>query len=1014
MSGVVRPAMDRSAGRRRAARSREHEPAGLRTWVAGAGSGLALLSLLVGLPVLFAGQGMLPHLGALRLMTSDPHAWIDRLRNPMSDAALGTTVALMAWAAWAYLVVCVALDVGARIRGRATVRMPGSRSTQALVAGLVGASLALMPVPRGAHIRLHPGSVVRAVVPATEAPERFAAPSPPGGTSPLAAGPHEELAGFFASATRLREPVPGSRPAQLDPPSQVRLAAVGDRVYVVQPGDTLWAIAARELGSPLRWREIGDRNHGLPQPDGLALTDDNWILPGWRLVLPPSTPPPSVAAVEESLEGLAPVLPDPPGSERDTPALVSEAPATLSPGPAMSSLGPSGDAARAVPSARPDGVHVPVVPIGSGVLGAAVVLLVDRMRRAQQRRRPEGLRVSLPDADIRELEGGLRAGADLSLLRDVQGALRLLWATVARDGPPPPLVAARLGGDQVEFVLDPRQADHPAPPPFRASGDGAVWTIPTTRLAEHHLGTTGPLSEDGHVLPTLVTLGADGEATLLVDLEQAGSVGVSGQDASMMLQGAIVELCTAPWSAGVDVVVIGYHGELGGLERVRRAASMAGIVPEVRRRVSALRTLAAEAGVPRISDARWGADDPCWDPLVVVCFAEAVQSEPEAARTLVELAGEGANGIAVLTGAAVEGARWSVVADGATMDLRGPDRPGLPTDASTGAPARLDTLIGRQGLRPQPSPPDLLARVDALVTAAEPSPHVFEPPARQREVDASPALLPADKTESTDEVDLAGGETPGGRPTPAPDEVRVLVLGPVSVQGAARPFARAWSLDLVVYLAMHREGATTERWTSALWPDRIPAPATVHSTASSARRALGVASTGDDHLPRAHGRLTLGPQAGSDWDDFLRLSKSADPDDWEGALALVRGRPFDGLRASDWLVLEGIQAAVESTVVDVACRFARTCLESGPPGAAKAEWSARQALLVSQYDERLYRVLLLAADLAGNPAGVETTMRELLTLVAEEVEPFDSIHPETLALYRSLSRRPAAGGRADG
>jgi hypothetical protein len=61
---------------------------------------------------------------------------------------------------------------------------------------------------------------------------------------------------------------------------------------------------------------------------------------------------------------------------------------------------------------------------------------------------------------------------------------------------------------------------------------------------------------------------------------------------------------------------------------------------------------------------------------------------------------------------------------------------------------------------------------------------------------------------------------------------------------------------------------------------------------------------------------------------------------------------------------------------------------------------------VSAYDERLYRILLRAADAAGNPAGVESVMSELVRLVAEDVEPYDAVHPETLELYRSLSRRP--------
>ena len=46
-----------------------------------------------------------------------------------------------------------------------------------------------------------------------------------------------------------------------------------------------------------------------------------------------------------------------------------------------------------------------------------------------------------------------------------------------------------------------------------------------------------------------------------------------------------------------------------------------------------------------------------------------------------------------------------------------------------------------------------------------------------------------------------------------------------------------------------------------------------------------------------------------------------------------------------------------------------------------------------------------AADLAGNPAGVESVMSELVRLVADDIEPLDSVHPSTMELYRSLTRR---------
>lgn len=252
------------------------------------------------------------------------------------------------------------------------------------------------------------------------------------------------------------------------------------------------------------------------------------------------------------------------------------------------------------------------------------------------------------------------------------------------------------------------------------------------------------------------------------------------------------------------------------------------------------------------------------------------------------------------------------------------------------------------------------------------------------------------------------------------------MLGPVEVLGAAAPFRRAWSLELVAYLAMHPRGAANEAWATALWPDRLMAAPTLHSTASAARRALGRSRAGHDHLPRRHGRLALAPTVGTDWDRFRRLAASPCPDAWAEAMGLVRGRPFQGLRSPDWTVLEGVAAEVEDGVVQMAARLAEHHLAAGD--GRRAAHVARRALLASPYDERLYRLLLRAADRQGNPAGVEATMAELVGLVAgtgsgpaagpgrarswPAGEAAHWVHPDTAALYRSLSRRPTgAGGR---
>jgi LysM repeat protein len=68
--------------------------------------------------------------------------------------------------------------------------------------------------------------------------------------------------------------------AALVPETAVRL------VYVVQPGDTLWHLAATHLGSPTLWTELFALNQGRHEPNGGAFVNPNLIYPGWTIGLP--------------------------------------------------------------------------------------------------------------------------------------------------------------------------------------------------------------------------------------------------------------------------------------------------------------------------------------------------------------------------------------------------------------------------------------------------------------------------------------------------------------------------------------------------------------------------------------------------------------------------------------------------------------------------------------------------------------------------------------------------------
>ncbi len=249
--------------------------------------------------------------------------------------------------------------------------------------------------------------------------------------------------------------------------------------------------------------------------------------------------------------------------------------------------------------------------------------------------------------------------------------------------------------------------------------------------------------------------------------------------------------------------------------------------------------------------------------------------------------------------------------------------------------------------------------------------------------------------------------------------IELALLGPFGLSGLVSPFRRSAARELVVYLALHRQGVGVATWSDALWPARLMSQATLYSTVSDARRALGHGPGGRERLPRQGRRLRLDDSVTTDVERFAALASSRDPRAWSEALSLVRGTFLEGLVLTDWAIFDGTQAQVESMVVMTALKAAEHLLRKR--SGAQAELMLRRALRVSPYDERLYRALLRAADAQGNRAALRSTMAELLSVAGKGATESgvdlvrrrsESIHPRTVALYRQLARGPVpATGR---
>ncbi|MBL0887323.1 LysM peptidoglycan-binding domain-containing protein [Myceligenerans indicum] len=58
------------------------------------------------------------------------------------------------------------------------------------------------------------------------------------------------------------------------------------RDVTVERGDTLWDIAAEQLGDGSKYPELYEASRSTPQPDGRKLTDPDTIYPGWHVTVP--------------------------------------------------------------------------------------------------------------------------------------------------------------------------------------------------------------------------------------------------------------------------------------------------------------------------------------------------------------------------------------------------------------------------------------------------------------------------------------------------------------------------------------------------------------------------------------------------------------------------------------------------------------------------------------------------------------------------------------------------------
>ncbi|WP_322760564.1 bacterial transcriptional activator domain-containing protein [Frankia sp. Cr2] len=252
-----------------------------------------------------------------------------------------------------------------------------------------------------------------------------------------------------------------------------------------------------------------------------------------------------------------------------------------------------------------------------------------------------------------------------------------------------------------------------------------------------------------------------------------------------------------------------------------------------------------------------------------------------------------------------------------------------------------------------------------------------------------------------------------------PNDAEIRVLGAVTVDapGPLEPERRDLLTELVVYLALHRNGISTSDLSTAIWPHGASGDA-VTAALDDARAWLGPASGGGPRIRAGDdGCWRLTDDVRCDWDLFVAYvhrsgradantdtNTDADTDAEEDlitALRLVTGPLWTNLpdHRYDWLASSPIRTSIATTVVDVAHRLALLTLGYGDTVTAVA--ACRTGLRAVPTAEVLWRDLLRTVAARRDRKALEAVIGETYRMIAPPRSGL-KVQTETAALVREL------------
>ncbi|GGL12849.1 BTAD domain-containing putative transcriptional regulator [Mangrovihabitans endophyticus] len=679
------------------------------------------------------------------------------LDDPLNPVYQQQTAIVLAWSVWALITLAVLAVLTAQLRWRLrTAHRPAIVSRlPAPAQSLAAALLGTAVVATAASPLLTPPAAAVAAAP------HLHDPGDPSGAAPTAAGPGTD--------TRQQPPASVTTAAATGSNGPSGAEATGGTCVVVR-GDTLWDLAAEHLGDPLRWPQIYHLNRGHVQANGHALTDPDEIDVGWILTLPAHQPTGPAPATSPPAAPAQPSL-HPPGASTSPSPTTAPSHATddgVSPPPSQPAGGTTPTPAASPDTPGPDPTH-------------------------------RGTPTSAPSAsttDGVDLPGGW---ITLGLAGGLLAAATMVWRRRRHRYRPTPLTHTVL--DDAD-LLPPlaamtrlRTRTRRIPPPDNAPSAAAPtvreYQAATVKPALPPPGPTGTDLAGCAALPLATGMGLAGDGALDAARGLLVATLASGSPDDPDAQGrALLPAATLATLLGASAT------GLGTLARLTVTTTDAEAITRLEEEIIRRSRLLAEAHAADVSALR--DTDVHAEPLPQLLLIIAAPGPAWTSRlsTAIGL------GRSVDIGAAVIG-DWpagtvvTVAADGTT------DHPDIPRLSVLDTPAATEILAVLREAHDDTPP---AAPADHRGPAQPRPAAVHQPPPA-----AAPDQDPAAST-ATPHTAAAAGRLP----------VALQVLGTPAVlgpDGQPSPGIRSKALELLVYLAVNRDGADLSDIMEALYPD---------------------------------------------------------------------------------------------------------------------------------------------------------------------------------------------------